>query len=63
MIKPPKLYGSPSKLMYRLFIDGICPPLTHLHVAWSEVMAQILFHRLSTFPRVASSGNRMPASL
>lgn len=63
IIKPPKLYGSPSKLMYRLFIDGIYSPLTHLHVAWSEAMAQIVFHRLSTFQRVASSGNRMAASL
>lgn len=62
-IKPPKLYGSPGKLIYRLFIDGIHLPLTHLHVARSEVLAQILFHRLSTFPRVSSSGNRAPASL
>lgn len=62
-IKTPKRRGSRSKLVIDcLFIHGIYLSVTHLHVAWSEELAQILSHRLSTFSRV-SSGNRAPAPL
>ena len=46
-IKPPKMCGSPRKLIYLLSIYGIYPLITHLHVTWSEVLAPILVHRLS----------------
>lgn len=42
-IKTPKRRGSRSKLVIDcLFIHGIYLSVTHLHVAWSEELAQIL---------------------